>query len=117
MIPKRFTLGRRKWIVRIVSTAQLAQHLQRNNLSLHDAYDEAKNIHGLCDDQRGRILLNKDLDKTEAALRETFWHEFAHALKFANGERDHDEAEVERIGQALLQFEETRDDRHHGTDT
>lgn len=67
---------------------------------------------GFCDPQRSRILINKQLHTSDNDMEATFWHEFVHALKFANGEHiEHDETEVDRLGGMLHQFELTKKPR------
>ena len=109
MIPKTFTLVNKRWMVRIVTSKQLQRHLDS-----HFGDDphpmEAKDLKGLCDPGANRIFVNKDLHSTEEDLQHTFWHEFVHALWFAEGlsSDEHDEQQVDRIGGILHQFDRTR---------
>lgn len=102
MIPKTFTLVNRDWLVRMVTTKQLQAHLDK-----HPCFGEeeiAKHMYGLCDRNANRIFINKDLHQSDFELEATYWHEFVHAIKYANGEDDHDEAEVDRIAGFLHQY-------------
>lgn len=109
MIPKSFCLVNRTWKVKIVTTKQLQKHL---DLDWHNDKDplEAQHLKGLCDPHINVIFLNKELHKTEGDLEHTFWHEFVHALWFAEGYEAnmHDETQVDRIGGMLAQFERSK---------
>lgn len=106
MIPRTFTLVNKRWLVRIVTTKQLQTHIDKTPVDGEE--DLAKHMLGLCDPTVNRLFLNKDLHTEEADLEHTFWHEFVHALKYANGERTHDEEEVDRIAGFLHQYEITK---------
>jgi hypothetical protein len=102
VIPKTFTLVNREWMVRLVTSKQLQRHLDKH--PCHGEEDVAKNLMGLCDRSAGRIFINKDLHHSDHEVQATYWHEFVHAMKYANGEDDHDEAEVDRIAGYLHQY-------------
>ena len=102
MIPKTFTLINRTWLVRLVSSKQLAKYLDDDEI-------DPTALKGLCDQSRGRILINKDLHHSEEDLLHTYWHEFAHALLMATGlHTEHDEEQVDLIGAILHQYEQTK---------
>ncbi len=105
MIPKTFSLVNRNWLVRRVTTKQLQKHIDTHP---HMEGCPSETLLGLCDPKVNRIFINKDLHTSEEEMESTFWHEFVHALKFANGEDEHDEVEVDRLGGFLHQFEGTK---------
>lgn len=107
MIYKQFQLVNRRWLVRHVTTKQLQKHLDKHPCEGEE--NAAKDMKGLCDPEVYRIFINKDLHTTVEDKEHTFWHEFVHALKYANGEDGHCEEEVDRLGGFLSQFEQTRE--------
>ena len=83
-IPKTFLLGGSKWTVEEVSK------LDNCGLTLRDECS---------------ILIRKELP---IQVREqTFCHELIHAIKYAMGDQDHNEKEVEAMGHLLHQFFKT----------
>lgn len=105
MICKRFEMVSRKWLVRIVTTKQLQAHLDKHPCEGEDVH--AKTMMGLCEPGLCRIFINKDLHHSDHEMEYTFWHEFVHALKYANGEQDHNEEEVDRMAGYLHQYHDT----------
>ena len=109
MIPKSFTLVNRKWVVRQVTEKQLQAHLDKHWNQDIDPEDRmsAKGIKGLCDPDVRRIFINKSAHFTQEDMSHTYWHEFTHAILYANGESGHCEEWVDRIGGFLHQGIET----------
>ena len=91
-IPSQFQLGPRTWDVLIVD-------------QMPDTESD-EDCFGLCDPVHAVIYLLSGLPP--AFLRTVWWHEFFHALKFTMGLDDHDEAEVDAVGQLLAQFDKSR---------
>jgi len=91
---RNFRLGGRKWRVKYVTV--------QTGLKYNPS---AADCHGWCDDPTATIWLIKG-DSVEYTLI-TFWHEVAHAMLYSMGYRDHDEAEVDRLGQMLYQLHTT----------
>ena len=79
--PKQFSLAGSLWTVTVI-----------------DGLTEM----GTCDFSLNVIRLRKGMP-TDVMLS-TFFHELVHAVKFTLGEREHDEADVDRIGHMLHQF-------------
>lgn len=77
--------------------------IARKNRELNGPDEEPTVVYGLCDPDNAVIYLNQEDCRDPAFLRHSFWHEYVHALKYANGETDHDEAEVDRIAGMLDQ--------------
>ena len=71
-------------------------------------YPKGKELLGLCDQKTNQIFLNTDLHATEEELEGTYWHEFMHAFFFAEGQNEHDETVVDRLGGFLHQYEQTK---------
>ena len=111
MIPRTFTLVNREWMVRVVTSKQLQRHLDHHWNQDCDKEERltAKHIKGFCDPDNRRIFVNKDRHTSEADMQHTYWHEFVHAVLFANGESGHDEEWVDRIGGFLHQYETTKE--------
>jgi hypothetical protein len=105
MIPKRFSLVNREWLVRMVTTKQLQRHLDKHPCEGQE--DAASGMMGLCDPAVNRIFINKDLCANDVDILHTYCHEMVHAVKYANGETDHDEAEVDRLGGYMAQVLQT----------
>lgn len=85
-VPKAFNLAGVRWrVVRVPGLSEL----------------------GLCDRDTATIRIRAGLPKQIAET--TFCHELVHAIKFARGETDHDEREVDSFGAFLHQFLTTRD--------
>jgi hypothetical protein len=90
-------------MVRMVTTKQLQRHLDK-----HPGREgEAECMLGLTDPQVARIFINKDLHTSDVEVLHTYCHEMVHAIKYANGEDDHDEAEVDRLGGYVAQILQT----------
>lgn len=100
MIPKRFTLVNRSWLVRVITAKQMQGHLDKH----YPKEGRADEMFGFCDPERARILINKDKHTSDDSLFHTYCHELTHAIKFANGEMDHCEEEVDRLGGFLAQI-------------
>ena len=94
-IPKTFELCGRKWKVKYVTPKTALKYS-----------DNAEEAHGFCDDPTSTIYLIKG-DSEEYTII-TFWHELAHGMLYSMGYREHDEAEVDRLGQLLHQFDKSR---------
>lgn len=80
-IPKSFQLAGLKWTVE-----------ETNNISEM----------GHCNYNECVIRLKKDLNPQMKAA--TFCHELQHAMKFMTGRFDHDEVEIDAMGNMLFQF-------------
>lgn len=106
MIPKTFRLVSRTWRVRIVTAKQFQRHLDHhwNQDCEPEERLYAKGLKGLCDPGCARIFVNRDEHKDPDDLLHTFLHEMVHAVKFANGEENHDEGEVDRYGGYIAQI-------------
>lgn len=91
--PKRFKLANRTWRVKLVTFAQLSRKLAREGI---------EPASGVTDPNNATIWIAKDLDP--GLVEHTFYHELVHALKYARGEVDHDEVEVDGLGALLHQY-------------
>ena len=111
MIPRTFKLVNKSWLVRIVTTKQLQNHLDSHWGDDPDPINAA-DLYGLCDPGASRIFLNKDRHSSQAELEHTFYHELVHCLLFANGDTDHDEAWVDRLGGFIHQIVNTKEGVH-----
>lgn len=105
MIPKSFNLLNRRWVVRITTWKKVQAHLKEHHPT---STSLDKPIHGLCDVDLAVIFLCKDMCLTQETLEHSYFHELVHAIKFANGEEDHDEVEVDYLGALLHQIELTK---------
>ncbi len=105
MIPKRFTLVNRAWVVRLVTQKQLARHIRHH---FPDDDGDTGDLLGLCNPQAARIFINKDKHISRESMEHTYWHEYVHAMKYADGEVLHDDAEVDRLGAILHQYAKTK---------
>jgi hypothetical protein len=61
---------------------------------------------GRCERDRAVILLKADVP--DQVMASTFFHELVHAILFAQGKTEHDEREIDSLGQFLHQFNVTR---------
>ncbi len=100
MIPRRFSLVNKHYLVRIVTTKQLQKHLDKGEYTENRAEDMC----GLCDPVAERLFINKNNQEVDSDMEHTLWLELIHALKFAYGETEHCEQEVDRLGGMLHQF-------------
>lgn len=100
MIPKSFRLINRKWRVVLCSTtSQFMKVGQGTSVTADDR--------GFCDPSRNLIAINQSAHETKEDLLHTWYHEFCHALAYARGLIDHDEAEIELMGSLLHQYDST----------
>lgn len=97
VIPKSFKLANRTWKVRLVTTKKLQKLVDEWGLPAAT---------GLCDPNTCTIYLDKELSRIE--LEHAWFHEKYHALKYARGETDHREVEVEALGALDHQLDQTR---------
>lgn len=104
VVPKKFKLVNRTWKVVLYSEDKIQKVLDKQ---FPDQGADAACIMGLCDQRTATIYLNANRHSTEEDLRHTFFHELTHALKYANGESEHDEQEVDRLGGYLHQVMDT----------
>mgnify|MGYP006908222334 CR=1 FL=1 len=96
-IPSYFRLVNRDWTVLYESEARI-----------RELSEEDEETHGLCDPVKAVIYLARELDQYPLAYkRHCFWHEFVHAIKFANGEDNHDEEVVDRVAGMIQQAVES----------
>ena len=107
MIPRRFKLVNKSWLVRVVTTKQLQKHLD-THWNEDDDTINAGQLYGLCDPGASRIFINKDMHQNQEEMEHTFFHELMHCILFADGQSDHDEAYVDRMGGFLHQIVRTR---------
>lgn len=97
-ILKGFTLVNRRWAVKIVS-AKTMKARAKGSIG-----GRKGKLFGLCDPDRATIYLTTDGVETQAFLEHTFWHEYVHAIYYAEGMIDeHDEIKVERLAGFLHQ--------------
>lgn len=99
MIPKTFTLVNRKWTVRLVD----GPGYRKRTGSTEDILPK-----GVCNPAQAVILINTDQHSCYEDLVHTWFHELTHAILFANGNDEHDEIFVDRIGGFLAQIEQTK---------
>ena len=94
LIPQSFLLVNRTWTVHLVRTSDMQELVGDSGLVL-----------GLTDPDRARIYLDIDRHVSQDNLEATYFHEYAHALQFANGqfESPHDEEYTDRLGSFLHQ--------------
>ncbi len=103
LIPERFDLVNRTWRVRLIS----AEHMAWLELEDDAKTDYEKPARGMCDPYDAIIYLNRDAHTCDADFVHTFWHEYAHALLFAQGhfsKKAHHEESVDKFGALMAQF-------------
>jgi hypothetical protein len=95
-IPSAFTLGGIRYTVKAVTPKQLAR------IAKGDCY-------GYFDPDKATLYVAKDGRKISSDIvKQSFWHEFAHALLFSMGHRDYsNEQVVDQMGHLLKQFLDT----------
>lgn len=98
-IPAAFTIGAHRWTVKYLTEEEMAARGD-------------KDCYGTCYVDELTIYLVKSKKIKPAILRETFWHEFAHAVLFsvaANRKLWRDENLALALGHALKQFFDTKE--------
>ena len=102
-IPKSFRLVNKQYKVRQLTGKQLQAWMDKflgpGRMPPGDGAPK-----GLCDEERGILFLNLDEHVSQADLEHTFLHELVHALLFADGLREHDEATVDRLAGFIHQI-------------
>lgn len=102
-IPKSFQLGGHTVTVRYVTKAEMAEAVQR------EYPGDMDEVTGLFVPNELTILLRRPSRRLHKSLvRQTFWHEFAHAMLWAIADkRQDDEAYVDNLSRILDQYHET----------
>lgn len=98
-IPKAFMCGSHLWTVKMVSEEEM------------DKLPDAEGCYGITYPDDLTIYLRKpDKNLKASIVRETFWHEYAHALLWTvlGGKAWKDEKVVTPIGHALKQFHDSK---------
>ena len=102
-VPKSFQLINRRWKVKVVDTTYLLNW----RLSKGEKEEDIEAVKGLCHHASATIFINKDEHTEPDDVQHTFWHEFAHALLYAQGCYSHDETVVDLQGALLAQYFQT----------
>lgn len=105
-IPKSFTLLNRTWAVVVVTQDEMETYIDEHDMRIDC---ESVQLKGLCDPNTNMILINADEHKRESDIEHTFWHEFGHAFRFAQGHfmQEHDETQIDLEAGLLHQFMQT----------
>lgn len=99
-IPKTFQMGSHRWTVRLVTQKQM------------DRVSQDQSCYGLTTPDELTIYLVKPHRGLRASIvRETFWHEYAHALVWTvyGGSHWTDEKRITPLGHALKQFHDSKE--------
>lgn len=99
MIPKQFNLVNRRWTVRLVDGPTFREITGEKDEPLPK---------GSCNPARAVILINTDQHSCYEDMLHTFYHELVHAFLFADGDIEHCEKFVDRVGGYLAQYNATQ---------
>ena len=90
----------------VVDKFTIPETFQLVGITWRVVYNKHMDELGLCKRDEATIYIKEGLPQPIAAA--TFAHELVHAIKFARGETEHDEKDVDSFGNLLHQFFITR---------